>query len=282
MSLESGGMNMMSPADFAAVANGGNGGWGNDGCNGWWIILFLIFAMGGNWGGGWNVGGGNLNADMQRGFDQQATQGSIAALQAQVGNGFADAAVANCQGNASITAAITNGQYATAQAITGAKDTINGTLYANQLANNQTMNQLAMSLQNCCCQTQSGIQDLKYVVAQENCADRQAISDGIRDLMAQNTANTNALIQSQNSGFQGIQDKLCQLELDSYKQKVSDQAAEIASLRGQVSQTAQTAAIIANNEAQTANLLQRLNPPPIPAYTVQNPNCCGNSFGCAC
>jgi hypothetical protein len=63
--------------------------------------------------------------------------------------------------------------------------------------------------------------------------------------MAQNTANTNAIIMSQNQGFQGIQDKLCQLELDSYKQKVSDQAAEIASLRGQVSQTAQTAQIIA-------------------------------------
>ena len=274
---------MMSPADFAAVAGRGNGGWGNDGCNGWWIILFLIFAMGGNWGGGWNNGGGSLNADMQRGFDQQATQGSIAALQAQVGNGFADAAVANCQGNANITAAITNGQYATAQAITGAKDTINSTLYANQLANNQSMNGLAMSLQNCCCENRAGLADLKYTVATENCADRQAISDGIRDLMAQNTANTNALIQSQNSGFQSIQDKLCQLELDSYKQKVSDQAAEIASLRGQVSQTAQTAAIIANNEAQTANLLQRLNPPPIPAYPVQNPNCCGNAaFGCAC
>jgi len=274
----------LSPADMAAVMRGGNG-FGNDGFGnggGWWIILFFLLCLGGGWGNGWN-GGGNLNADMQRGFDQQATQGSIAALQAQVGNGFADAAVANCQGNANITAAITNGQYATAQAITGAKDTINGTLYANQLANNQTMNQLAMSLQNCCCENRAGLADLKYTIATENCADRQAVSDGLRDLMAQNTANTNAIIQSQNSGFQGIQDKLCQLELDSYKQKVSDQAAEIASLRGQVSQTAQTAAIIANNEAQTANLLQRLNPPPIPAYPVQNPNCCGNmNFGCAC
>lgn len=101
--------------------------------------------------------------------------------------------------------------------------------------------------------------------------------------MAQNTANTNAIINSNNAGFQAVQDKLCQLELDSYKQKVSDQAAEIAALRGQVSQTAQTASIIANNEAQTANLLQRLNPAPIPAYPVANPNCCGNvNFGCGC
>lgn len=285
MSFENG--TGLSAADMAAVMRGGNGntGWGDG--NGWWIILFFLLCLGGGWGnGGWNNGGQApaqyVAADVQRGFDQQATSAGIAALQAQVGNGFADAAVAQCQGNANITAAITNGQYATAQAVTGAKDTINGTLYANQLANNQTMNGIAMSLQNCCCENRAGLADLKYTVATENCADRQALSDGLRDLIAQNTANTNAIIMSQNQGFQGIQDKLCQLELDSYKQKVSDQAAEIASLRGQVSQTAQTAAIIANNEAQTANLLQRLNPPAVPAYVVQNPNCCAQNYGCGC
>ena len=285
MSFENG--TGLSAADMAAVMRGngnGNTGWGDG--NGWWIILFFLLCLGGGWGnGGWNNGGGApyaIQADVQRGFDQQATSAGIAALQAQVGNGFADAAVAQCQGNANITAAITGGQYATAQAITGAKDTINGTLYANQLANNQTMNGIAMSLQNCCCENRAGLADLKYTVATENCADRQALSDGLRDLIAQNTANTNAIIMSQNQGFQGIQDKLCQLELDSYKQKVSDQAAEIASLRGQVSQTAQTAQIIANNEAQTANLLQRLNPPAVPAYVVQNPNCCAQNYGCGC
>lgn len=282
MAFENG--NGMGPADVAALMRGNNGGWGADGSGGWWIILFFLLCLGGWGNGGWGNNGNApyaVQADVQRGFDQQATQGAIAALQAQVGNGFADAAVAQCQGNANITAAITNGQYATAQAITGAKDTINGTLYANQLANNQSMNGIAMSLQNCCCENRAGLADLKYTVATENCADRQALSDGLRDIIAQNTANTNAIIASNNQGFQAVQDKLCQLELDSYKQKVSDQAAEIASLRGQVSQTAQTAAIIANNEAQTANLLQRLNPAPIPAYTVANPNCCGYT-GCGC
>lgn len=287
MALENG--TGLSAADVAAVmGNGNNNGWGNDGFgNGWWILLFFLIAMGGNWGGNC-LGGGAIpyigqQADIQRGFDQQATTGQIAALQAQVGNGFSDAAVATCQGNANITAAITGGQYATAQAITAAKDTLNGTLNANQIADVQAHNQLAMALQQCCCDNRAATADLKYTVATENCADRQAISDGLRDLMTQNTANTNAIIQSQNQGFQGIQDKLCQLELDSWKQKASDQAAEIAALRGQVSQTAQTATITANNEAQTAILLQRLNPTPIPAYPVQNPNgCgCGVNFGCA-
>lgn len=286
--VDSGGL---SAADVAAVMNGNNGGngwgWGNDG-GGWWFLIILFLFASGGWGNGMGGGGvapfiGQQN-EIQRGFDQAATTTAIGNLSTQVGQGFADAAVANCQGNAAITAAITGGQYATAQAITSAKDAITGTLNANQNANIQSQNSLAMALQQCCCENRAATADLKYTIAQENCADRQAISDGIRDLMAQNTANTNAIIQSQNQGFQGLQDKLCQLELDSYKQKVAGQAAEIAALKGAASQVAQTAAIIGNNEAQTANLLARLNPNPVPAYVVQNPNGCGAGYntGCGC
>lgn len=281
------GYNSMTPADFAAVVgNRGGFGGGYGGYGGYdimWIVLFMFFAMNGGWGNnGWGNGnrgyGGNgvydISADMQRGFNQQATQSTLASLQSQIGNGFADAAVAQCQGNANITAAITNGQYATSQAITGAKDTIS-----------QNLNQLAMSLQNCCCENRAGLADLKYTVATEACADRQAVSDGLRDVIANQTANTQALINSQNAGFQSIQDKLCQLELDSYKQKVSDQASEIAALKGAISQTAQTAQLIQDNNLQTQTLINRINPAPIPAYTVPNPNtgCCGgNYYGCGC
>lgn len=266
--------NGMSPADMAAVMRPNNGGLGDGfgygGMGMFWIVILFLFAMnGGGWGNSGLNGAGGLQASMQRGFDQQATTNAINGLTAQVGNGFADAALARCSGDAAITAAITNSQYTTAQAITGAKDTIaNG------------MNTLAMSLQQCCCDNRAGLADLKYTVATENCADRQAISDGLRDLMAQNTANTNAIIQSQTTGTQAIIDKLCQLELDSYKQKVSDQAAEIASLKNAASQVAQTAALIQDNNAQTAALIQRIAPAPIPAYQVANPNCCGTNYAC--
>lgn len=296
----------MSPADFAAVmgnGNGNRGGWGNgfgDG-QGWWILLLFLFAGGfggGRWGNnGGGFGGGDFGAvpymmtestqaAVQNGFNQQSIATAISGLNQTVANGFADAAVATCQGNANITAAITNGQYATAQAITGAKDTINGTLYANQLANNQNMNQLAMSLQQCCCDNRAAVSDLKFTIAQENCADRQAINTGVRDIIASNTANTQAIINSQTQGFQAIQDKLCQLELDSYKQKVTDQAAEIVALKGAISQTAQTAALIQDNNNQTANLIRAINPAPVPSYAVPNPytGCCGNQgyYGCGC
>lgn len=264
----------LSAADMAAVMRGGSGGgWGNDGgYGGWWIILFFLIAMMGGWGNnGWgnNGGGGAMpyigaTADIQRGFDQQATTGQISALQAQVGNGFADAAVAQCQGNANTVAAITNGQYATAQAITGAKDTIaNGT------------NQLAMSLQNCCCENRAGLADLKYTVATENCADRQALSDGLRDVMAQATANTNAIIQSQNQGFQSVLDKLCQLELDNVKQENERLRTQLNLAGLAASQTAQTAQILQGQNAQAQYVVGQCCPKPVPAYVVANPNGCG-------
>jgi hypothetical protein len=277
MALENGGG--MSPADMAAVMgnNNGNGwGFGND-SGAWWIIILFLFAFMGNggWGNGGYGGGGAMpyigaTADMQRGFDQQATQSSIASLQAQVGNGFADAAVARCQGNANITAAVTNSQYATAQAVTGAKDTIA-----------LGLNQLALAAQQGFNDNKAGQADLKYTIATENCADRQALSDGLRDLMAQNVANTNAIVQSQNQGFQGVLDKLCQLELDNVKRE-NDQlrtALNMANLAA--SQTAQTAQILQGQNAQAQYITNTCCPKPVPAYNVPNPNCgCGGFGGC--
>jgi hypothetical protein len=89
----------------------------------------------------------------------------------------------------------------------------------------------------------SGISDLKYTVATENCADRQAISDGLRDVIANNTANTNAIIQSQQSGFQGIQDKLCQIEIDNLKAQNEQLRTQLNMANLAASQNAQTAEI---------------------------------------
>ena len=73
----------MTPADIAAVTGGGynNGGYGFGG-DGWWVILFLILAMGGNWGnnGFGGNGGGNIpwimntDNDVERGFNQLKIQ----------------------------------------------------------------------------------------------------------------------------------------------------------------------------------------------------------------
>ena len=143
----------LSAADVAAVMNGNNPGWGFGDQNGWWVLLLFLFAMNGNGFGGFGGGGAApflaANGDMQRGFDQQATISAINGVQQSIGNGFADAAVARCQGNAAITAAITNGTAGITNTLTQNQMGLYQTLNANQNANTQGMNSLAMALQQC-------------------------------------------------------------------------------------------------------------------------------------
>lgn len=237
----------MSAADIAAVT--GNDGFGN-GNGAWWIILFL-FALG--WGGyGYGNGGGNgVDAYMQRGFDQTAVMSGINGLTSAVANGFANAEVSRCNGQTNILQAMNN----------------------NQMGTIQGMNTLAMGLQNCCCENRASVADLKYTVATEACADRSAISEALRDVIANNTANTQAIL-----------DKMCQQEIDALKTQNANLQTQLNMMNLAQSQTAQTAQLLADNANQTNALEQYLAPVPRPAYIVANPNgCnCGNNFGCGC
>ena len=122
----------------------------------------------------------------------------------------------------------------------------------------QAMNGLAMSLQNCCCENRAGLADLKYTVATEACSDRAAVNDGVRDIMAANAANTQALINSTNAGFTTIMDKICQLELDGKNQQIAQLQAQLNEANRRASQNDQTAQILASQAAQTAALEQCL------------------------
>ena len=262
----------LSAADVAAVMgnNGNNGfGFGSDGA--WWLIILLLFGFNNGWGNGFGGGNGMMfpymmgnttQGDIQRGFDQSAVISALNGINSAVSTGFSNAEVSRCNAQANILQ----------------------TLNANQNAMTSGMNALAMSLQNCCCENRAGLADLKYVVATENCADRAAVSDGIRDVLAASTANTQALINSTNAGFQSIMDKICQLELDGVKQEAASLRSQLSEARLQASLTGQTAQIAASQAAQTADLKQYLNPTAVPAYIVQNPNCCSQGFysGCGC
>lgn len=116
-------------------------------------------------------------------------------------------------------------------------------------AMNAGFNQLALSGVQGFNSVNAGIADLKYVVAQENCQDRQAMNEGFRDLMAQNAANTNQLALAINNGIQAIKDDLC-------AQRLAAKDAEIASLQNQLNM----ANLAASQTAQTAYLIQQLKP----------------------
>lgn len=251
--------NGYSLADIAAATGNGNNG-NNDGFfngEGAWILLLFILILAGGWGNGYGgFGGGNgaagttyVTSDIQRGFDQSAIINSLTGISNAVNSGFAGAEVSRCNTQANILQTLNNNQ---------------GNL-SNQL------NTIAMNQQNCCCENRAGLADLKYTVATEACADRTAVSNALRDVIASNTANTQAIL-----------DKLCQQEIDALKtqnQQLQMQS-YLASLAA--SQNAQTGQILNDNAAQTTALLRALNPTPIPAYVVANPyGCnCANSCGC--
>lgn len=90
--------------------------------------------------------------------------------------------------------------------------------------------------------------------------------------MAQQTANTNAIIQSQQDGFRGVQDKLCQMEIDNLKTVNEQLRQQLNMATLSASQIQQTSRILQDNAQQTASLIGRIAPAPVPAYTVPNPN----------
>jgi hypothetical protein len=119
---------------------------------------------------------------------------------------------------------------------------------------------------------QSGIADLKYTVATENCADRAAVSDGIRDVIAAQTAST-----------QKILDKLCDQELAAERRDNANLRSELMYARGQASQVEQTARILAGQAAEIDGVYNRLKTCPVPSMPVYGNTpifTCNGGCGC--
>lgn len=288
--------NMVMPV---APINNGNNGFGGDffGGNASWIIIFLFLAMFGGWGGGFGgFGGGwgmdgmfpwllasgnNTNNVVTSGFDHAATQSALSGLQSSVTSGFGDVQTALCNGFGNVQTSLCGGFAGVNSGIAAAQNAITQQMYTNQIADlersyaaqtasTQGMNTLAMSLQNCCCENRAATADLKYTVATEACADRAAISDGIRDVIANNTAQTQAIL-----------DKLCALELDGYKRENDNLRQQLNMSQLNASQTAQTAQILAGQAAEIDGVYNRLKNCPIGTYNVCNPLTPANC-GCGC
>ena len=273
MSLSEGGNDMVMPVTpmYGGGYGGGLGGFGFGGDATWLIILFLFAFMGGWGGNGFGGGYGNTNSFLpyffnntdnavQAGFNNAALTSQLSGIQSSITNGFGNAEIAAC--NRAMDAMQTS--------YTNQIASMNQN-FANQQALDANLNALAMSLQNCCCENRASIADLKYTVATEACADRAAVNDALRDVLTANTAST-----------QRILDQMCQDKIDAKNEKIADLERQLTMANLAASQNAQTAAILANNEAQTTALEQYLAPVPRPAYVVQNPNCCSQNYGCGC
>ena len=101
---------------------------------------------------------------------------------------------------------------------------------------------------------------------------------------ARQAAYTNQMFGIQNSinaGIQSIKDQLCQDKIEAKNDIISQLRSELMYARGQASQDVQTATIQAGQRALASEVEQYVAPKAVPAYMVQNPNCCPN-VGCGC
>ena len=272
---------------------GQGGGFGNGfGGDGWWIILLFILLANGGWNNGFGGQGGygtgglypwlNQSNQINDGFRDQMINGNVTEIRSGI-NSLAtqlcgccgDIQQSLCNGFAGVNSAISNGFAGAEIAANGRQMANMNQAFAAQTAMAQGFNGLQAQLAQCCCDNRLATEGLKYTIATENCADRAAISDGIRDLLTAQTANT-----------QRILDQLCQDKIDSKNDTIAQLRQELLFARGQASQDVQTAELRANNATVANQLLSEMRSCPIPSqpvygtqpiFTCQNGGCgCGN------
>ena len=207
------------------------------------IVLFFLFMMLGGWGGGFGGMGGFDGLYPWMNNSQN------------INNGFRDQMFTTQLTGLQNT--ITSGQFADLERS-----------FAAQTATTAGMNAIQAQLAQCCCDNRAATADLKYTVATEGCATRTA-----------NAENTNALLAAFNGGIQSIKDQICQDKIDAKNDVIAQLRSELLYARGQASQDVQTAAIQAGQRGLANEVEQYVAPRAVPAYIVQNPNCCGVNYG---
>jgi hypothetical protein len=254
-----------SLADIAAAtgnSRNNDGMFGGDGA--WWLIVLFLFVFCGwgnnGWGNNGNGGGyaatAATQADIQRGFDNSAVISKLDGINSGLCDGFYAMNNGMLTGFNGINTNIMQTGFGIQQAIN-----------ADTVANMQNTNALQAQLANCCCETREAIQGVNYNMAQNTCALQNSMNNNTRDILDNQNSNTRAIL-----------DYLCQKE-------TADLRAENQALKLAASQSAQNAYIAANQEAQTAELIRRINPMPVPSYVVPSPypySGCGCNTGCNC
>ncbi len=152
------------------------------------------------------------------------------------------------------TYGLADSTYALSSAITGGFHGVDNAVCTLGYNMQSGFNSIAHQMSDCCCETQRAIErgfaDVSYNMATQACDTRRAITDSTREILDFLT-----------------QDKIATLQAENQSLKLT-----------------------ASQAAQNAYLISQLQPCPIPAYVVPNPNCCYtnagygfyNNSGCNC
>ena len=247
--------------------NGGNGGFGGFGGEGaLWLIVLLALIWGGNNNGNGGFFGNNnfddgyawlsngqkeIMSNTNQGFDTlhlsnqlEGTRDGIYGLSNQL-----------CNSTSDITSALTNGFY-------------NSEIGANnrQMANMNQFFDLSRQFADCCCENRLATQDLKSTVISENCADREVLREIGQNILVNQTANTQKIID------------------EIFRDRLDEKDSKIADLNRQLQMADLRASQIAQTQAITSNIYNELKNCPVgtvPVYGSQPIFTCPNN-GCGC
>lgn len=290
----------MSPADVAAVVGNtdrnfnygypvmpfyGNGFGNNSGFGeGGWLWLILILALMGGWGNNGNGGGfgGGFNNDYawlsngQKEIMQNTNDGFNSLHLSNQIEGVRDGVygISNqlCNSTADIVQSVNNG-FSSAEIANNSRQMANmQQSFNNQIATLQGFNGLGSQLADCCCENRLGIANLNSTILAENCADRAALADGLKDVLINQTANT-----------QKILDQLCADKIDAKNEKIADLQRELQMADLKASQIEQNAFIAQGFSNEVDQLYNRLNNCPVPSTPVYGRTpifTCNNGCGC--
>ena len=230
--------------------NGNNGFGGFGGDSAIWLIVLLALIWGNNGNGNGFLGG---NGGFDNGYAWLSN--GQKEIMSNTNNGFDTLHLSN--------------------QIEGVRDGIYG--LSNQLCNCcADMNQnfaLSQQLSTASADNRLGIANLNSTILSENCADRAALADGLKDVLINQTANT-----------QRILDQLCNDKIDAKNEKIADLERQLSMKDLQASQIAQNAFISQGFANEVDALYNRLNSCPVPTTPVygRTPIFTCNNNGCGC
>lgn len=267
------------PMMYGNVNGGfGNGTWGDAI---WIIIILALFGGFGN--GGFGNGGfggfGNEYAWLSNGQKEIMTNTNngfdtlhLSNQLDTVNSGIYSLSNQLCNCCADINANVSGG-FANAEVANNARQIANmQQAFASQTAITSGLNGLSSQFADCCCENRLGVQDLKATVISENCTDREVLRQIGQDILVNQTANTQKII-----------DEIFRDRLDEKDDKIADLQRQLSMADSRASQTAQNS-FIANSLNNEIDLMyNRLVNCPIPSTPVYGRTpifTCNNGCGC--
>ena len=260
---------------------GGNSGFGD----GSWIWIILILALFGGFNGNGGFGGGfggygneyawlsngqkDIMTNTNNGFDTLHLSNQLDTIN----SGIYSLSNQLCNCCSDMQQTVSNG-FANAEVADNARQIANmQQAFSNQIATLQGFNGITSELCDASAENRLGQANLTATILAENCADRQALNEGVRDILANQTASV-----------QRILDQLCQDKIDAKNEKIADLERQLSMKDLQASQIAQNAFIAQGFANEVDQLYNRLNTCPVPTTPVYGRTpifTCNGGCGCS-